>query len=149
MLTIATLDDLTGVCDLLRVMHGENGQAKVNEAKALGVISHTIKEGGCLISRQRGEIVGSLGIFRNTWWYSDEEAFFDHWFFVHPDHRTEGHAVRLLAAMKQASRNTGIPFVLQVGTHVDALSKLKFFKKHMEPFGGAFIYRPNAEMKAA
>jgi GNAT superfamily N-acetyltransferase len=149
MIELATAPDLEGVCDLLRVMHQENGVGRVNEAKALGVISSRIEEGGCLVSRQNGVIVGSIAVYRSNWWYSDEVAFFDQWFFVHPKHRTEGHASRLIAAMKQAARNTGVPFVLQVGTTIDALSKLRFFKKHMTPFGGAFIYIPQREAKAA
>lgn len=144
MLTLATSDDLTEVCDLLRVMHAENGVGRVNEAKALGVISQRIADGGCMISRQRGVVVGSVAIYRDTWWYSDETVFFDQWFFVHPEHRNEGHAVRLIAALKQACRSSGVPLVLSVGTTIDALSKLKFFKKHLTPFGGAFLYRPEA-----
>lgn len=144
MLTLATPDDLTEVCDLLRVMHTENGVGRVNEAKALGVITERINEGGCMISRSHGKVVGSVAVYRSNWWYSDESVFFDQWFFVHPEHRNEGHAVRLIAALKQACRNTGTPLVLQVGTTVDALSKLKFFKKHLTPFGGAFLFRPDA-----
>lgn len=142
MLTIATRADLPEVCDLLRVMHAENGVGRVNETKALGVISQRIEEGGCMITRSHGKLVGSVAIYRDTWWYSDEIAFFDQWFFVHPEHRTEGHAARLIGALKTACRNTRTPLVLQVGTTVEALSKLKFFKKHLTPFGGAFIFQP-------
>lgn len=143
MLSIATSDDLPQVFDLLKVMHAENGVGRVNEAKALGVISQRINDGGCMITRHKaGHLVGTVAVYRSTWWYSDETALFDQWFFVHPEHRNEGHAVRLIAALKQAARNTGIPLVFSVGTTVDALSKLKFFKKHMTPFGGSFIFRP-------
>jgi|TARA_R100001086_G_C11832837_1_gene257031 GNAT superfamily N-acetyltransferase len=143
-LSIATNDDLAEVCDLLRVMHDENGIGRVNEEKALGVISSHIEEGGCIISRSNGDLVGSVGIYQDTWWYSDEKAFFDRWFFVHPEHRTGGHAVRLLGAIKQAARNESRPFVLHVGTTVNAWAKLKFFRKHLTPFGGSFVYMPEA-----
>lgn len=142
MISIATTDDLQEVCDLLRVMHAENGVGRVNEAKALGVISQRINDGGCMITRQQGRVVGSVAVYKNTWWYSDELVFFDQWFFVHPDFRNSGHAVRLIAALKQACRNTRTPLVLSVGTTVDALSKLKFFKKHLTPFGGSFLFNP-------
>lgn len=149
MLEIATPADLQEVCDLLRVMHAENGVGRVNETKALGVITQRIQEGGCLLSRRHGRVVGSVAIYKSNWWYSDELAFFDQWFFVHPDHRNEGHAVRLIASLKQASRDTKIPVVLHVGTTVDALSKLKFFKKHLTPFGGSFLFNPASEARAA
>lgn len=148
MITIATPSDLSEVVDLLRVMHAENGVGRVNETKALGVITKRIEAGGCMLARSHGRLVGSVAIYKDNWWYSDELAFFDQWFFVHPEHRSEGHAVRLLAALKQACRNTGVPLVLHVGTTVDALSKLKFFKKHLTPFGGSFLFDPK-ERKAA
>lgn len=149
MIELATKDDLPGVCDLLRAMHDENGIGRVNEAKALGVITNIIDNGGCLISKKGESIVGSIGVYRSSWWYSDEPVFFDQWFFVHPDNRTEGHATRLIAAMKQAARNSGTAFVLQVGSTVDTLSKLRFFKKHLTPFGGAFVYMPEKQARAA
>ena len=149
MIELATSADFEGVCDLLRAMHAENGVGRVNEAKARGVISQNIESGGCLISRQRGVIVGSVAIYRDQWWYSDETAFFDRWFFVHPDNRDKGHAERLIAALKAAARNTGLPMVLSVGTTVDALPKLRFFKKHLTPFGGSFIFMPDVHAKAA
>ena len=142
MLTVATAADLPEVCELLRVMHTENGVGRVNEDKALGVISQRIKDGGCMISRSRGRLVGSVAVYESNWWYSDELAYFDQWFFVHPENRNEGHAVRLIAAMKAAARIRGIPLVFAVGTTVDTLSKLKFFKKHLTPFGGSFIFDP-------
>lgn len=144
MLSIATDDDLDGVYSLLQAMHEESGVAPVNEIKAQGVISQRISDGGCIIARNKSGIVGSVGIYKESWWYSDDLAFFDQWFFVHPKNRSEGHAVRLIAALKQAARDENIPFVLRVGTSADALAKLKFFKKHLTPFGGAFVYMPVA-----
>ena len=145
MISLATPENLEEVCDLLRVMHAENGVGRVNEDKARGVITKRIQEGGCIVARSHGRLVGTVAIYKDMWWYSDELAFFDQWFFVHPEHRSEGHAVRRLAALKQACRNTGVPLVLHVGTTVDALSKLKFFKKHLTPFGGSFIFQPEAK----
>lgn len=145
MIALATPENLEEVCELLRVMHAENGVGRVNEEKARGVITKRLQEGGVILARSHGRLVGSVAIYKDNWWYSDELAFFDQWFFVHPEHRSEGHAVRLLAALKQACRNTGVPLVLHVGTTVDALSKLKFFKKHLTPFGGSFIFQPEAK----
>ena len=149
MLMLATPADLPEVCDLLRVMHAENGIGKVHEAKALGVITSRINEGGCVLSRNKGKLVGSVAVYKSTWWYSEEVALFDQWFFVHPAHRTEGHAVRLIAALKQACRDSGMPLVFSVGSPIDALSKLKFFKKHLTPFGGSFLFDPKTEKRAA
>lgn len=145
MLSVATLADLDEMCELLWVMHAENGVGQLDKPKARGAISEVIANGGCLISRQNDRIVGSVGLVMCEWWYSKDKALMDKWFFVHPAHRTEGHATRLIAAAKAAARNTGIPFVTAVSTTVDTLSKLKFFKRHLTPFGGAFIFEPKKE----
>lgn len=144
MLSVATPDDLEEVFQLLLVMHAENGIGRVDEPKALGAISQIINSGGCLISKQNGKIVGSVGLTMTSWWYSRENFLVDEWFFVHPDHRSEGHATQLIGWMKTAAQVSKVPVVLSVGTTVDALSKLKYFRKHLTPFGGAFIYQPEA-----
>jgi GNAT superfamily N-acetyltransferase len=142
MLSVATPDDFEAVYELLKVMHAENGIGRVDEPKARGAISEVINANGCLLAWQGDRIVGSVGLTMTSWWYSRENFLTDMWFFVHPDHRAEGHATRLIAWMKTAAKHAGIPVVLSVGTKVDSLSKLKFFRKHMTPFGGAFIYEP-------
>lgn len=144
MLSVATPDDLAEVFNLLLVMHAENGVGRLDEPKARGAISEIINSGGCLISKQNGKIVGSVGLTMTSWWYSRDRFLVDEWFFVHPDHRAEGHATQLIGWMKTAAKTSGIPVVLSVGTTVDALSKLKYFRKHLTPFGGAFIYQPEA-----
>lgn len=150
MIELATNDDLTGVCDLLRVRHAEKGMGRVNETKALGVISQAIESGGCLVSRQREVIVGSVAVIkREIDEFSDAEAFFSRWFYVHPEHRNEGHAVRLIAALKQASRNTGLPLFLKVDTSMEELGRLRFFKKHLDPESAGFSFEPAKESLAA
>jgi GNAT superfamily N-acetyltransferase len=144
MLSVATPDDLEAVFQLLLVMHAENGIGRVDEPKARGAISEIIKNSGCLLAWQDNQIVGSVGLTMTSWWYSRGNFLTDMWFFVHPDHRTEGHATRLIGWMKSAADHSGVPVVLSVGTKTDALSKLKYFRKHLTPFGGAFIYEPKA-----
>jgi GNAT superfamily N-acetyltransferase len=144
MLTIANPGDLDEMCALIKVMHDENGVGRLDQSKVRGAISEVIASGGCLVAKQDGRIVGSVGLIMDEWWYSSEKALIDRWFFVHPDHRKFGHATRLIAAMKAAADTSGLPVVLQVSSTVDTLSKLKFFKRHLTPLGGAFIHMPRA-----
>jgi GNAT superfamily N-acetyltransferase len=149
MIALATPDDISGIADLLRSMHAENGQAQVNERKALGVISQHIESGGCLVARQRDEIVGSMGVYVGSWWYSDEEAFFTRWFYVHPKHRSEGHATRLIGGMKQASRVEGKRLFVRIGAQASDLASLKHFKKYLVPFEGGYVFNPGSEAMVA
>lgn len=145
MMRVATPDDLSEVYSLLEVMHQEyTNIGRVDAAKARGAILDIIKAGGCIVSEKDGKIIGTVGIFKSTPWFSSDEIWSDQWFYVHPDHRADGHATRFIACLKAAANKEGRPFVLSVNTTERTLSKLKYFKKHMQPFGGNFIYFPEA-----
>lgn len=145
MMRVATPDDLEAVYQLLLVMHGEYANiGRVDAAKARGAILDIIKSGGCIVAEQNGEIVGSVGIFKSASWFSSDEVWSDQWFFIHPDHRKHGLATQFIACLKAAANSENRPFVLSVNTTARTLTKLKYFKKHMQQFGGSFIYFPKA-----
>lgn len=144
MLRIATPADLEAICNLLRSMHDEIGVGRVDEKTALGAISEIINQGYCVVVEKDGAIVGSIGLTLTQWWYSKDKLFTDQWFFVHPDHRKFGLATRLLNFVKAVGDRRGLPVVISVGTTIETLPKLKFFKKHLKPFGGSFIHIPKA-----
>jgi len=144
MLRIATPDDLEAICTLLRSMHSEIGIGRVDDDTARGAISDIIQKGQCVVAEKDGAIVGSVGLTMTQWWYSKDLLFTDQWFFVHPAHRQHGLATRLVNFIKGVADKWKIPAVISVGTTVETLPKLKFFKKHMKPFGGSFIHIPKA-----
>ncbi len=75
----------------------------------------------------------------------------DMFFFIHPEHRADkneggenaGHASKMIAWGKEASEITGLPLVIEMASEVDTAIKLRWFRKHMQQFGGAFIYVPH------
>lgn len=144
MLRIATPADLDAICDLLRSMHYEIGVGRVDEEVARGAISEVISKSLCVVVERNGAIVGSVGLAMTQWWYSKDLFLTDQWFFVSPDSRQFGLATRLINFVKLMSEKWKVPAVISVGTTVETLSKLKFFKKHLQPFGGSFIHIPKA-----
>jgi len=60
----------------------ETLRAPLNEPKAKTGIAATIREGLAFIIEQDGAMIGTAGLFRADWWYSDESAFFSKWFHI-------------------------------------------------------------------
>ncbi len=154
MLRIATPDDIEKIGKLLWMMTAEIGVGRVNEQKAREAVNRTLleRDSCCILAERKGAVVGCLGLVMTAWWYSDDRFLTDLFFFVHPDHRADknddgengGHATRLVSVAKVLARKKGVPLVLQVGTDIDPIPKIRFMRKHMEPFGGAFIFKPEA-----
>ncbi len=151
-LRLATPDDIEQVGTLLWLMLDEIGIGAVNEPKAREAVTRSIRENSCLVTEWQGEIVGVLGLVMTSWWYSSDRFLTDVFFFVHPQHRADrneggenaGHATKLIAWAKAAAKRVKVPLVLSVGTDIAPLPKIRFMRKHMEPFGGSFIYKPVA-----
>jgi hypothetical protein len=92
----ATKRDAAAIFELLRAMHAEVGRARLIDAKALLAISHRAELGLALIVMRGEKIVGTLGLFRSDWWFSDEDAFFSQWFYVDPGERAAGAVMRAI-----------------------------------------------------
>jgi hypothetical protein len=65
------------------------------------------------------------------------------------DASNAGHASRLIEWARAASDRCGIPVVIEMATLQDTQIKLRWFRKRMLQFGGAFIHVPRAYQKAA
>lgn len=153
-LRLATHSDLEHIGSLLWSMHREIGIASVSERKAREAVLRTLNEptSCCILAEREGKIVGVLGLVLTSWWYSEERFLTDLFFFVDPSHRADvhangenaGHATKLIAWAKAAARKLNVPLVISVGTEIAPLPKVRFMSKHMNPFGGSFIYKPGA-----
>lgn len=149
---IATPDDLEEIGKLLWMMTAEIGVGRVNEPKAREAVSKIVNDGSCILAERKGKIVGVLGLTLTSWWYSSDRFMCDLFFFVHPEHRSDvnadgenaGHATKMIAWAKAAANVAKVPLVISVGTDIDPIPKVRFMRKHMEPFGGAFIHKPRA-----
>lgn len=156
-LRIATPADLEEIGKLLWMMTGEIGIGRVFEPKAREAVSKIVNEGGCILAERKGAIVGILGLTLTSWWYSKDNFITDLFFFVHPKHRSDlneagdnaGHAAKMIAWAKAAADRAQVPLVLSVGTDIAPLPKIRFMRKHMNPFGGSFIHKPRMAEKAA
>lgn len=66
----------------------ETLRAPVNPPKARTGIAAAIRQGLAFIAERDGVLIGTVGLFRTDWWFSDESAFFSKWFHVAEEFRS-------------------------------------------------------------
>ena len=87
------------VFSLLVEEHGEVACARLNVEKASRHAYTVLSLGMTLVARnESGEAVGVLGLKEVTFWYSDETALFDAFFYVKPAYRRQHVGVALMQA---------------------------------------------------
>lgn len=91
----STREDSLAILEVLKEMHDEVGRAPLNEHKAWVTISHVIQSENAKVIEVNGSIVATYGLYKDSWWYSDEEALFSMWFYVTKEYRN-GRATRML-----------------------------------------------------
>lgn len=157
-LRVATPADIEEIGKLLYLMHAEIGIGRVNEPKAREAVTNIVNNGSCILALRKDKIVGALGLVETSWWFGLDNFITDLFFFVDPAHRADinadgenaGHATRMISWAKHtvnllsAKRGIVIPLILSVGTDVDPMPKIRFMRKHLQPFGGSFIHKPKA-----
>lgn len=100
---IASTDEPTfaAVFALLIEEHAESGFAPLNPRKTAEVCFRTLQQGMSLVARDAdGTIIGSMGLVRETFWYSDAEHLQDVWLYVTPAWRRRGVGTMLLKAAR-------------------------------------------------
>src|SRR5690606_7256198 len=76
---LATQDDAPKIFDLLKLMHAEVGLAPMAPDKVVRRMVAAIDGGFVLVAERDGDIVGSIGLVVDSWWYSDRQLLRDLW----------------------------------------------------------------------
>jgi hypothetical protein len=144
----ADIADLDAVWTLIVQMHTENGVLALDESTALTTVRTIVESGQALVSTDdTGKIVASLGlVYGQPCWYSTDKGLVDRWFYVHPDHRGEAHMQNLILTAKKMARIADVPLFISVAATKKPVKKMLFLEKYMRPFGGAFLYQPEADV---
>ncbi|QCG94968.1 GNAT family N-acetyltransferase [Azospirillum sp. TSA2s] len=136
----ATDVDLPALIGLLRVMHAEVGIGRLDEPKAVGMISHVLTSGAVFVAELDGAIVGSVGLTADSWWYSQDRFLTDVWTFVHPDARKTRAAALLIGEARAMAKRLGAPLVLGLFNRVEIDRKAQFYQRlGLEPVGVWFF----------
>ena len=131
----AVAEDLYGICELLHVMHAENGIGGLNPQKTEQAVANVIDAGVVLIALDGERIVASVGLEHQPWWYSDDLYIGDLWTFVHPEYRRSKIAPRLVRRAREYARELGLPLVMAVLTPNQPERAEKLLLRQMQPVG--------------
>jgi N-acetylglutamate synthase-like GNAT family acetyltransferase len=100
-----------------------------NLEKVFKHVIYATRHGRVLLAEDGGEIIGSLGFYIESQWYSDDPFFCDLWFYVSRHKRASRAAVELLKSYKSCAEEAGLPATVGVATADDLVRKDRFFER--------------------
>lgn len=107
-------EDVLPIFELLLRFAAEFGRAPVDPQATVAGVYDIVKNGAALVAEKNGQIVGSIGIFQLTWWYSPQHAFLtDRWLYIVPEHRGGTAVYRaLLKEAREVAKSTGLELII-------------------------------------
>lgn len=146
---LATPSDSDRLYALLLELYRDNGFGVPMSPQKVRdhVTNGTDGKGGIIGIIDDGDrIVGSVGMFLQQLWFTDDWCLYERWLFVLPGHRRGRHLAELLFAFaKQAQRSmqkgTGNTFPLFTGpTSLNRLdAKMRLWQRHGQQIGAQFV----------
>lgn len=144
---LATKVDEDEIFALLSMLHEENGFFTMNPTKVRdGIRRATDRKGGIVgVIEDRGRIVGTIGLFIEQDWYTDDFELLERWNFVHPDYRKSDYAKRMIEFAKRCQewferQGNTIPLIIGVFSTVKTVAKVRLYRRQLPFAGGFFIY---------
>jgi GNAT superfamily N-acetyltransferase len=99
-----------------------------------------------VIESPEGDIVATVGMISEQWWFTESWHISELWNFVHPDHRRSQHAHDLIQFTKWASDEWTRRFGYQVFLVTGVLTtrrvhdKIRFYRRMLTQAGAWFLY---------
>lgn len=150
----ATEADISILIAMGRALHAESpryARLSFSADKVENLIRHMITStlvtrapGGAFVAEKGGIIIGMLGAFIHSPFFSDDKLASDYTFYIVPEHRRRGRAaIALIRAFEQwAFDNGALDIIPGISTMIDAESTAHFYNKlGYERYGYTFIKR--------
>ena len=83
----ADQSDILDILELLWEMHEESGLGSLNVGKVIQKTQDTLNNGLIIIAEQDDKIIGTIGLNKFQFWWSDDWALGDQWSFVTKEKR--------------------------------------------------------------
>lgn len=125
----ATQADGETIMALLEEMHEENGIEPLDVDKTAHRVARVIDEGVVLLLVREGEVIGTMGLFETSFWYTSAAHLTDQWTYVHPDYREPHHFSQLIAAARKVAAEAGLPFRPALVSPVRTEAKARLFRR--------------------
>lgn len=85
--------------------------APVNVLKSLQEVIRVTTQEVAIMAMRGNILVGTMGIIKPVWWYSDDAFLTDRWNFSIESEKNDGAGQALDAEAKAIARGAGLPFV--------------------------------------
>ena len=106
----ANVLDISGIIWLLSKMHEEGGKelSTANWTKVSYAILQSISSGVVWLAEKDSEIVGSIGGYATSDWYSDDKYLGDLWCYVEPNSRNSSAAKDLISKFRNDAKEANL-----------------------------------------
>lgn len=152
----ATPADRSGVWELFRLLHEENGIFNLSEHKLNWLLDRilspeSIPEGD-MGTRGFMGVIGPVGALEGfilmvlgSFWYSDDIILEEYANFVHPNHRKSNHAKVLLSYSRHLADKVDVPLVIGIISNIRTAAKVRLYRRQLPEAGSFFLYnsKPN------
>lgn len=152
----ATPADRSGVWELFRLLHEENGIFNLSEHKLNWLLDRilspeSIPEGDTGTRGFMG-VIGPVGALEGfilmvlgSFWYSDDIILEEYANFVHPHHRKSNHAKVLLSYSRHLADSVDVPLVIGIISNIRTAAKVRLYRRQLPEAGSFFLYnsKPN------
>ena len=137
----ALVTNLQDVLDLLVEFHGELPPAiPLSMPRTLQTVVTVFDEGVILIALRDDEVVGTMGIAPQQWWFSNAWYLSDCWMFVKKGARRSTAAADILKAARSFADKTGLPLIAAVANLNQTNRKNALYRRYFTPIGERFIH---------
>ena len=125
----ADQSDILDILELLWEMHEESGLGSLNVGKVIQKTQDTLNNGLIIIAKQDDKIIGTIGLNKFQFWWSDDWAIGDQWSFVTKEKRKSKAFFSMIKMAKDIAGKANIPLLLANFGTVDEERKTKMFSK--------------------
>lgn len=144
---IAKPQDEQPIFDMLVKLHEENSLFKMNPEKVWKQIRRAtqpdirIGDVGVIgvIDGKTG-LEGSVGMYADTDWYTDEFKMSELWTFVLPEFRRSAHAKNLIEFGKWACLRLKVPYCTGIISNIRTEAKVRLYRRQLDYYGAFFYY---------
>jgi len=139
---IATDGDEAEIYNLLMLQHRECGIFNFSDRKVRSVMQNGTRQNGGIVGVVDGAngVEATIGLTITQPWYSDDWHLSELWNFVHPAHRKDGHAAKLVNFSKWCSDNMTLPLFIMAIANKRTEAKMRLYNRMVPKTGIMFLY---------
>jgi len=124
-------DDMFSIRDILLEMHSETTLSvpSIDMEKLTYHILYALKHGYVFVAVLKNKIIGTIGGFTTSDWWSEEKHLADIWFYVSPDNRKSTAGRRLIKEFINVAKDAKMKLKLGHAYSGDIDRKDKFYER--------------------